>query len=90
MDLVTPPGFQFKVLRTKDQLGRELDEGLMIEKINKNPRFGVLNSKAEWGGGTLTRLSVEETDWEIKKRAKQLIEQEEIELVMRRTLKEQS
>ena len=69
-DLIEPPKFQFKVVdHHKDPLTRMIHEAVLIsEKAS-------LNSKAEWMGYKMARLSIEKTAWETKKQA----ENDEIE-----------
>ena len=65
-ELMRPPSMKFTVVKLhKDPLGREVEEALMIEKANS--RLTLMNSRGEWNSGTITRLSVEKSDRELKK-----------------------
>ena len=56
-DLLKAPDFEFKVVaRHKDPLSRMVEEGVMISEC------ATLNSKSEWKGYRVARLSVEKTD----------------------------
>ena len=88
-DLTTPPTFRFTVVRVhKDPMSRCLDEALMIEKANENLK--ILNSKNEWSGGKISRITVEKSTWETKKITKELEEEEarqKSEILKFRTIK---
>ena len=61
-DSVSPPKFQFKVIQQhKDPLSRMIHEAILISDK------ASLNSKAEWKGYRLARLTVEKSDKETKK-----------------------
>ena len=56
------PKFKFRVLGTyKDCLTRQIKEAIRVQHRPNN-----LNSKGEFGGGTIPRLVVEKSDWERK------------------------
>ena len=58
-DLLKAPDFEFKVVaRHRDPLSRMVEEGVMISEC------ATLNSKSEWKGYWVARLSVEMTDAE--------------------------
>ena len=53
-DVIEPPKFKFSVVRAhKDPLSRLVHEAVRISNV------GTLNSKSEWGGYQIPRLSVE-------------------------------
>ena len=57
------PNFQFRVIgKYKDCLTRQIKEAIRVQNRPNN-----LNSKGEWGGGTIPRLVVEKAEWERKK-----------------------
>ena len=58
-----PPKFRFRVIGSfKDAMSRQVKEAIRIQN-----RPGSLNSKGEFGGGVITRLVVEKSDFEQKK-----------------------
>ena len=48
-----------------DALSREVDEALHIERVGGV--LTLLNSKSEWNSGKLSRLTVQKSDWKLKK-----------------------
>ena len=70
------PKFRFRIVGAyKDALSRQIKEAVRIQN-----RPGSLNSKNEYGGGSLTRLTVEKSSFDRKKEeTKQRLEKEEIE-----------
>ena len=60
-DLLSPPEFKFSVIKTpKDPLSRLVQEAVIIEKC------ASMNSRAEWGGYKIPRLTVQKSDWEAR------------------------
>ena len=60
-DLLTPPKFKFSVMTShKDPLSRLVREAVVIE------HSASMNSRAEWGGYKIPRLTVEKSDWETR------------------------
>ena len=61
-DLIDPPQFQFTVIKAyRDAMSRLVHEAVRI------PKRASLNSKSEWGGYKLARLTVEKPEWEARK-----------------------
>ena len=57
------PGFKFRIIgKYKDSMTRQIKEAIRVQN-----RPGNLNSKGEFGGGTIPRLVVEVSDYEKKK-----------------------
>ena len=74
-DLVTFPRMQFKVIKhCKDALTRQVSEAIWIESCAN------LNSRAEWGKNSLSRLVVDETAWGSMKEERKREEDYEKEL----------
>ena len=75
-DLEAFPQMKFSVLRQcKDALTRQVTEAVLIEmKAN-------LNSKAEWGKNTLSRLSVQDVSWKSKEEELKADKKEEGQLL---------
>ena len=74
-DLATFPRMQFKVIKQcKDALTRQVSEAIWIENCAN------LNSKAEWGKNSLSRLVVDGTAWEAVKEERKLEDEYEREL----------
>ena len=66
-ELDKAPEFKFSVVKVhKDSLSRLVHEAVLI------PELGSLNSKSEYVGYRLARLSVERSEWELKKDAADL------------------
>ena len=58
-----PPQFSFSIIGSyKDCMSRQVKEAVRIQN-----RPNSLNSKGEYGGGTITRLTVEKNKFEKKK-----------------------
>jgi hypothetical protein len=63
--LVEPPPFTFKITSMfKDCLSRQIGEALQIQF---SPDV-ILNSKSEYLDNCITRLAIEESQWERKER----------------------
>ena len=61
-DQNAPPPFKFRVIRKhNDPLSRKVHEAVRIST------HASVNSKAEWGGFQLSRLSIEKSDYEMTK-----------------------
>ena len=59
---VSAPKFVFKVVKKhKDVLSRMVHEAILIGK------HASMNSKSEWRGFQVKRLTIEKTDWQTKK-----------------------
>ena len=77
-NMTSPPNFRFTVVRLyRDPLSRSIDEALMIEKADSCMK--IMNSKSEWSSGKITRITVEKSSWEVKKLAREIHEQEDLE-----------
>ena len=63
---VDPPTFVFRVNKIhRDPLSREIHEATLIQEV-KEDKF-ILNSKSEWNKTSLSRLTLEKSDWEKRK-----------------------
>ena len=61
-----PPTFVFRVNRIhKDPLSREIHEATLIQEVREDNV--ILNSKSEWNNISLSRLTIERSDWAKKK-----------------------
>ena len=77
--LPNPPEVGFTIMgRFKDCLSRQISEALRIN-LSKDI---LLNSKGEYGNNCVSRLSVQEDAWEIRKRSRLEEEQEEVNMKM--------
>ena len=73
-DLEDPPNFKFKVVKKhSDPLSRLIHEAVRIMSS------ASLNSKSEWGGFKIARLTVDPPEWEKKKLSADQTKREKVE-----------
>ena len=82
---VSAPKFVFKVVKKhKDVLSRMVHEAILIGK------HASMNSKSEWRGFQVKRLTVEKTDWQTKKELDQGEARAKVEKGLMNALKERA